>query len=280
MSHVELIDTATIVIEHNLDVIKSADYIIDLGSEGGSGGGRVVAAGTPEEVVRAKRTSVKAASEVIQIVIDNPSVVCFPLKETNMIGGIYTIALAFFITAPPNPSHNDCLCISSETVKKYCTLERSGATPNEYLVNQEATARRDIQRQIQHSISADLAKDATARSSIETRDLKIKELDGKIVPSNQIGASTNNYQGIIKISEKTKIQIECLTLKGSEATVYVNQHFVRYVPDRKDGSPHEVITNIIHRETWVFSDQGWKVKFIEELERGPTFLDGKPYDPK
>ena len=39
-----------IVIEHNLDVIKVADYIIDLGPEGGDGGGTVVAEGTPEEV--------------------------------------------------------------------------------------------------------------------------------------------------------------------------------------------------------------------------------------
>jgi excinuclease ABC subunit A len=39
-----------IVIEHNLDVIKTADHIIDLGPEGGAGGGRVVAQGTPEEV--------------------------------------------------------------------------------------------------------------------------------------------------------------------------------------------------------------------------------------
>jgi excinuclease ABC subunit A len=45
-----------IVIEHNLDVIKSADYIIDLGPEGGEHGGRVVAVGTPEEVARSRRS--------------------------------------------------------------------------------------------------------------------------------------------------------------------------------------------------------------------------------
>ena len=38
------------VIEHNLDVIKTADYIIDMGPEGGDGGGTVIACGTPEKV--------------------------------------------------------------------------------------------------------------------------------------------------------------------------------------------------------------------------------------
>jgi excinuclease ABC subunit A len=54
----QLVDTGNtvIVIEHNLDVIKSADFIIDLGPEGGSGGGKVVATGTPEEVARVKKS--------------------------------------------------------------------------------------------------------------------------------------------------------------------------------------------------------------------------------
>ena len=41
-----------IVIEHNLDVIKTADYIVDMGPEGGDGGGSVVACGTPEDIAR------------------------------------------------------------------------------------------------------------------------------------------------------------------------------------------------------------------------------------
>ncbi|MBN1792743.1 excinuclease ABC subunit UvrA [Candidatus Woesearchaeota archaeon] len=47
---------SVIVIEHNLDVIKSADYIIDLGPEGGDAGGEVVAVGTPEEVAKVKKS--------------------------------------------------------------------------------------------------------------------------------------------------------------------------------------------------------------------------------
>jgi excinuclease ABC subunit A len=45
-----------IIIEHNLDVVKQADWVIDLGPEGGDAGGRIVAQGTPEEVARVKKS--------------------------------------------------------------------------------------------------------------------------------------------------------------------------------------------------------------------------------
>jgi excinuclease ABC subunit A len=43
-----------VIIEHNLDVIKTADWLIDLGPEGGSGGGQIIATGTPEDVAASK----------------------------------------------------------------------------------------------------------------------------------------------------------------------------------------------------------------------------------
>ncbi|MEG1972301.1 MAG: ATP-binding cassette domain-containing protein, partial [Oscillospiraceae bacterium] len=54
----KLVDSGNtvVVIEHNLDVIKVADYIVDLGPEGGSGGGKIVAAGTPEKIAKCKES--------------------------------------------------------------------------------------------------------------------------------------------------------------------------------------------------------------------------------
>ena len=54
----ELVDqgNTVVIIEHNLEVIKTADWIIDIGPEGGSGGGEIVATGTPEEIVKIERS--------------------------------------------------------------------------------------------------------------------------------------------------------------------------------------------------------------------------------
>ena len=51
-----------VVIEHNLDVIKMADHIMDLGPEGGNRGGTIVAIGTPEEIVKVKESYTGANS--------------------------------------------------------------------------------------------------------------------------------------------------------------------------------------------------------------------------
>ena len=56
-----------VVIEHNLDVIKVADYIIDLGPEGGDRGGEIVAVGTPEDICREKKSY---TGQYLRIVMD------------------------------------------------------------------------------------------------------------------------------------------------------------------------------------------------------------------
>jgi excinuclease ABC subunit A len=54
----QLVDkgNTVLIIEHNLDVIKSVDWVIDLGPEGGDAGGRLVAAGTPKDVAKVKES--------------------------------------------------------------------------------------------------------------------------------------------------------------------------------------------------------------------------------
>jgi len=61
-----------LIIEHNLDVIKQADWLIDLGPEGGQGGGRIVAQGTPEQVARVKKSYTgQALAKVLGLPINN-----------------------------------------------------------------------------------------------------------------------------------------------------------------------------------------------------------------
>ena len=55
LNHLADKGNSVLIIEHNLDVIKSADWIIDLGPEGGSGGGEVIAEGTPTDVMKVKK---------------------------------------------------------------------------------------------------------------------------------------------------------------------------------------------------------------------------------
>ncbi len=72
-----------VVIEHNLDVIKTADWVIDLGPEGGHRGGEIIAQGTPEEVARSPRSH---TGQFLARVLGNPPPAATPRKAANKPG--------------------------------------------------------------------------------------------------------------------------------------------------------------------------------------------------
>jgi hypothetical protein len=148
------------------------------------------------------------------------------------------------------------------------------------LTDQEQFVRCEIQSRIDESIEAAEANDFPARVRYFAPDLSIKLLDGAVLNRQQLEQEMKrDAEWTLSVSDQTTIRIECLQLRGKEAVAITDQHFVRTVPDRKDGSPHQLITNVTHRETWVYTKDGWLTKRIEELQQGPTFLDGKAFNP-
>ena len=147
------------------------------------------------------------------------------------------------------------------------------------ITDQERFVRTEIQLRIDESIEASEAKDMAAKMHYFASDLTLKLVNGTVLDRKQIEEGMKrDSDWILSVSDQTTIKIECMELKGKEAIVVTDQHFVRTAPDRKDGSPHEVVTNVKHRETWVYTTDGWLTKRIEELKQGPTYLDGKLYE--
>jgi len=79
----QLVDkgNTVLVIEHNVDIIKSADWIIDMGPEGGDGGGRLVAEGTPRDVMKVKES--RTAKYLAEALKKSPAPA--PTPKTKML---------------------------------------------------------------------------------------------------------------------------------------------------------------------------------------------------
>jgi hypothetical protein len=147
------------------------------------------------------------------------------------------------------------------------------------LTDQERFIQREIQSRIDESIEAEQAKDLAAKFHYAAPNLTVKLVDGTVFDRKQIEeAMARDSDWILAVSDQTTVTIRCLELKSKKAVLVTEQHFVRTVPDRKDGSPHELITNMTHEETWVYTKDGWLTQRIVELKQGSTYLDGKLYE--
>lgn len=147
------------------------------------------------------------------------------------------------------------------------------------LTDQERFVRDEVQSRIDESIEAAEAKDLAAQMHYAAPDLTVTLVDGTVLDRQQLEEGMKrDSDWTLSVSDQTTIKIECIELKGKQAVLVTDQHFVRTVPDRKDGSPHELITNVKHRETWVYTKAGWLTERVVELKQGPTYLDGKRYE--
>lgn len=158
-----------------------------------------------------------------------------------------------------------------------CNASRS-STPTA----QQRVVQRDLQELIDQGIEEREAKDLAAIARQMPADYTLRLLDGITLNREQaLEGLRLDIADVLRMDvDRTYSRIQCLYLAGKQATVYTKQQYVRTVPDRKDGSPHEVITSVKHRETWAYTGDGWVVKHIQELEQGQTYLDGELYDPQ
>jgi hypothetical protein len=148
------------------------------------------------------------------------------------------------------------------------------------LTAQERIAQRDIQSRIDETIEADQAKDFEAKVRYFSPDFTLRLVDGSVISREETEKDLKrDMDWILSVSDLTTTKVECFQLEGTEAAAITNQHYVRTVPDRKDGSPHELITDVTHWETWIYTPSGWMVKTIVVLKQGPIYLDGELYEP-
>lgn len=161
---------------------------------------------------------------------------------------------------------------------------QSSAQPSS-LSPAERMAWREIQERIDRMSHGEEAKDLNAAMHFMADDYALYTLPdkespkGKVINREQIAVyKKQNLNSLYSTSPETRTVVESLSLKGNLATVVTYQHYVRVIRGG-DGSPHEARTSVRHRETWIYTDRGWLQKTVQELERGPVFLDGQPYNP-
>ena len=157
--------------------------------------------------------------------------------------------------------------------------EQASVTPAERM------AWREIQERIDRMSHGEEAKDLSASMHFMADDYTLYTLpdegspQGKVINKQQIAVyKKQNLDSLYSTSPETRTAVESLSLKGNVATVITYQNYVRVIRGG-DGSPHEARTSVRHRETWIYTERGWLQQSVQELERGPIFLDGEPYKP-
>ncbi|MCU0425367.1 MAG: excinuclease ABC subunit UvrA [Candidatus Kapabacteria bacterium] len=109
-----------VVIEHNLDVIKTADWLIDLGPEGGKHGGRIIAEGTPENVAKDRTVTGSFTGRYLQEELDRDAAL-LKANGTSILQRAYSPKTAFSLAEEPEQASNADKTSTTKTTKKTTT---------------------------------------------------------------------------------------------------------------------------------------------------------------
>lgn len=160
------------------------------------------------------------------------------------------------------------------TTIKSAFAQNSSTTNEASQAAREDEAKRAIEARIAASVEALRKKDMAARMEGFASDWTGKLKDGEVITLKDLEESfKQQFRSIINVSEETRTVVDSIQLNGNEATVHTSQRFVRTIQGN-DGKPVEVRTSVTHVETWIKTDRGWLAKHIEEIEQGPTFVNG------
>lgn len=188
-------------------------------------------------------------------------------------GNVFAQALN---TAPQATSPHGC---GESERERLAQAQQASLTPAERL------AWREIQERIDRMSHGEEAKDLNAAMHFMADDYTLHIMpdkdspDGKVLNRQQIAVyKRQNLDSLYSTSPETHTDIESLSMKGNLATVVIHQHYVRVIRG-SDGSPHEARTSVRHRETWIYTERGWLQKIVQQLDKGPIFLDGELYNP-
>lgn len=124
------------------------------------------------------------------------------------------------------------------------------------------------------------SRDVKAIMEFNTPDYSVKLLNGSTLSRKQLEQGMSRYftsgQLVRQISFSYKI-LET-AINGEEVIVLVEQRDKR-IQMRRDGKPHKVEANVIHRDTWIRTAEGWKRRLTEEVKQTKFTVDDKSVDP-
>ncbi|MEK6280645.1 MAG: nuclear transport factor 2 family protein [Acidobacteriota bacterium] len=124
---------------------------------------------------------------------------------------------------------------------------------------------------------ANRRKDLGALLALRTPDFSAKFANGEIRNSKDMADYSRAMIEQIQLPIDVSNTIETLTVSGNEAVVVVHQKFSRM--QTKAGQLRKVATEARQRETWVSTPEGWKLKYVDDVQPGAWYVDGKRVDP-